>query len=97
MADLIDRQAAISALKRFMDFEWKAYKEPYKERYIDIIKDVPAVVEERKQGCDICYSVKDHHCEFKCSVCGEEIIEHWGGNFSFCPYCGADMRGTANE
>ena len=30
----------------------------------------------------------------KCSECGEHLV--WL-NFSYCPFCGADMRGEPNE
>ena len=46
-----------------------------------------------RHGKDICNTVR-YHCEFKCSLCGEEIVEHWGGDFNYCPYCGAKVGGN---
>ena len=41
---------------------------------------------------DIYYTV-NRHCEFKCSHCGEEIIEVWSEQeFNYCPFCGAEIE-----
>ena len=58
-----------------------------------IMETYPAAdVREVSYAEDISDTVKGHHCEFKCSHCREEIAEHRGRDFDFCPYCGAVLR-----
>jgi hypothetical protein len=87
MGDYISREAAIAltdqhCFESCYDAEWME----------ESLKDIPAAdVRTVVRGKDIRNTVKDHHCEFKCSICGEEIVEHWGEDFNFCPYCGAKV------
>ena len=60
----------------------------YKIRLVGADAEVATV----RHGKDIWYTSKEH-CEFKCSLCGREIPEHWGGDFNYCPNCGAKMDG----
>lgn len=46
-------------------------------------------------GKDISDTVKGRHCEFKCSICGKEVVEYWGPEFISCPYCGVILTGNA--
>lgn len=60
-----------------------------------------ADVVEVKHGKNICDTVIGH-CEFKCSICGADALSVScgsldGGNFNYCPNCGADMRGGSND
>lgn len=56
--------------------------------------ELPAAdVQPVKRGKDVCDSITDRHCEFKCSLCGEEMLEVWCDNeFNYCPFCGALMQ-----
>ena len=61
------------------------------------LRQLPTAQQERKKAIDIFETVIDHHCEFKCSLCGKEIGEVWlehSDDFNYCPFCGADMRCT---
>ena len=65
------------------------------------IENFPSAQPEREIGKDV-YWEGEGHCEFKCSVCGVEIgcVEGGdldGGFFSYCPNCGADMRGNDDD
>ena len=68
----------------------------------ELIDEVPtADVVEVKHGKNICDTVIGH-CEFKCSICGADALSVScgsldGGNFNYCPNCGADMRGGSND
>ena len=57
------------------------------------------------RGRNICDTV-NRHCEFKCSICGVELLSVYGGDndfgfdggyFNFCPFCGAEMERGAEE
>lgn len=42
---------------------------------------------------DISNEVEDHHCEFKCSGCGGELMEFWADEpIKFCPFCGWEIE-----
>lgn len=61
-----------------------------------IIKATPTIdAEPVKRGKDVYYKVLgDHHCEFKCSVCGAEIIEFISDSeVNYCYHCGTRMEG----
>lgn len=72
----------------------------------DAIKNAPtADVEKVRHGKDLCYTVYDTHCEFKCSVCNAWIGVVEGGTetldaargFNYCPACGAKMDKEKEE
>lgn len=62
--------------------------------YYEKMQSIPAAdVQPVKRGKDVCDSITDRHCEFKCSLCGEEMLEVWCDNeFNYCPFCGALMQ-----
>lgn len=67
-------------------------------RVAEALEKAPtADVEEVRHGKDIYETVLNHHCEFKCSVCGNWIGVVEGGTldgaieFKYCPACGAKM------
>lgn len=72
-----------------------------REAIVEMIMSVPSAdVRPVVRGRDI-YNTVNGHCEFKCSVCGVELAEVYGGYndfgldggyFNFCPNCGAQME-----
>ena len=81
---------------------------PHLKDILDFIDSQPTV-EERKQGewktdnvkhdgYDIA-GVNTWYIECTCSCCNFKIqfIEAHSGQYNYCPYCGADMRGSENE
>ena len=80
--DLIDRQAAIDALRQR---EWLT--EDAKEILEDVLTQLPSAQPERKGKW---LNVSMDYGE--CSECG-----HYGITTNFCPVCGADMRGEDHD
>lgn len=88
--DLIERQDALDTLEKIGWIETKADK----EYAIQLFTDLPSAQPERKKGkwvdntyCSECGWVHETDPGFIGSVDG----------FNFCPRCGADMRGEADE
>lgn len=109
MDDLIKRQNAVDLVQIYLDRFMKYYDTPedtelyaYCRTLLTGIVDnfktgykTPSVQSERKKAIDIFETVTDHHCEFKCSLCGEEIGEVWlehSDDFNYCPFCGAELE-----
>lgn len=95
MSDLIDRQAAIEAVKdwiRSEEFRWSNATYYMEKR----IKKLPSAEPERKTGKWIEYTKviipePYNHWEqaWKCSECGyDDGFVAW----NYCPNCGAKMR-----
>ena len=94
MSDLIERQTAIEAIM-------KAAQEIEDDIHLSLtmaqgarsmaveIERLPSAQPERKTGKWIKVSESRGICLYKCSECGNlYLCKH-----SFCPNCGADMRG----
>lgn len=92
--DLISREALI----KWIDESLQLYSSQYSTDMLnmfglfrEIINNAPTV-EERQQGEWIKWSFKTFGAlgdwEYKCSKC-EKV---YGGEYNFCPNCGADMR-----
>ena len=95
MADLIDRQAAIDAVNKLVEWYKEKWHEsrPTSESVIDVLNNLPSAQPERKKGRWLDDQGKekyDGYCA-ECSACGgwSEYIT------DFCPNCGADMRGES--
>ena len=95
--DTISRKAALDAL------EWKwAGKAAF-----DAIKALPSAQPERKRGRWEMLQMPISPPVYKCSVCGSHALQsvtgrlmnrHYEANLTnYCPNCGADMRGDADE
>ena len=104
MADYIDRQKALKALRDYFDdqISWEGIGSFVAECCEETINDIPAAdVRENVKGEWIGYPVclefpnayADDH--IVCSVCEEcfSILDNDCERFYFCPNCGADMRG----
>ena len=99
MADLIERQAAIDAMRRLEQEDIEAYGAEIPEGFdaepaVEALKALPSA-QPRPKAKNVYYEESDH-CEFKCSLCGATIGVVEGGtldgaNFKFCPWCGAQL------
>ena len=94
MSDLIDRQAAIDAIRastsKYTGFmEMEMYTD---DDAVEAIEALPSAQPERKKGKWIDETFEPwglvYH-PYKCDQCGE----HSEADSNFCPHCGADMRG----
>lgn len=93
--DLIDRQAAIKAVEDLPNC-YNGYSDTYdKACIIGLLEELPSA--ERKKGR--WERVEDENGDFlcwECSECGERyVMPHHRA--SYCPNCGADMRGEEDE
>lgn len=93
MTRYIDADRAISVLKRW--FKFPDYNKGEKNIIacaINMLEETPtADVVERKRGKWIEDGYRDYPCV--CSVCGIRQSIKAKFLFSYCPNCGADMRG----
>lgn len=101
MSDLIDRQAAIDALKMDISIIPFAKAREYVRAAIETIynrlEELPSAQPERKTGKWVKYDGDWFKTMFKCSECGAMIdINEKYRNF-FCYHCGADMRGEQDD
>ena len=95
MSDLISRQTAIDAFERFIH-ELGIKDEPY--NYGEMALSVQNVPSVENKGEWIAQDIHNCCTEFKCSKCGyTHVFTHLYGkptaDYSYCPNCGADMRG----
>lgn len=87
--DLINRQAAIDALKAKKDKSAKGdigrFYNTIIQNTIDAIKDLPSAQPEQKTGRWI---LNKHTDTVLCSQCGK----CYGDEYNYCPNCGAKME-----
>ena len=89
MSEYIKREDVLELAKRGFIVGNRNY-----QKVVALINDIPSAdVVERKRGQwkDAMQSCRDSP-HVKCSVCGEYYWQYFK-KFSFCPNCGADMRG----
>lgn len=93
MSDLIGRQAAI----RWVKTECNPYGKPTIDfesgkRVIEHLERMASAEPERKRGkwikADSQQYFRKHYPAYTCSICNYKK----GGNWNYCPNCGADMR-----
>ena len=105
MSDLIDRQAAIDALRNLARDYFSVFDERYNV-FLDTlckadkaIRALPSVQPERKTGKWIVDALADNI--YRCSECGIDApVEPTGGTeykSNYCQNCGADMRERRTE
>lgn len=85
MSDLIERQAAIDAVRSYYD---EIYGDPLsiEER----IEALPSAQPEREKGKWAKISPANI---YECSKCGKNVMTNDISEYNFCHGCGADMRG----
>lgn len=99
MSDLIDRQTALDAIENSeCGYTWEV------EQAYKAVAELPSAELERKTGEWTLYESRSDIYDlegvctwgkaYRCSECGfiHWVIEDFG-IYSFCPNCGADMRG----
>lgn len=90
----MNNEQAIKILKPFMNMMRDQNGCPISDAYFALGKAIDALEPQRMRGKWI--KASEHECistssyVFRCSECGETFVGAW----SFCPNCGADMRGT---
>ena len=104
MSDLISREDAISALKALEESAPTAQHVSAIFDCEDTIRALPSTKLEQKKGEWVLYESRSDIYDlegvctwgkaYRCSECGfiHWVIEDFG-IYSFCPNCGADMRG----
>lgn len=95
MDDLISRQAALDAIGEIHPLDYNA------QAIAEKIKELPSAQPERKKGK---WGTFPHHVYddgavlygHACSECKRLVLYSCDekNSYSFCPYCGADMRGS---
>ena len=93
MSDLIDRKVAFDVLTDYYHHRTDAQHDALKEA----LSRVPSAEPERKKGKWIKYENPTlGQClkiVYECSVCHKGVGCEYFVRRSFCPNCGADMRG----
>ena len=90
MDDLISRQAAIDAISSM--FAPTPTQKDMVEDCLEIIENLPSAQPERKGRW-----IRNDNGTYSCSVCQSWIPEQQHYYARYCLYCGADMRGEAND
>lgn len=90
-------------MARYIDADLIEYDDLIREDLDDVltvaywkdIKDMPiADVRENVNG----EWIEEQNCYYRCSVCGKHYPSFRDNmEYNFCPNCGADMRGEAND
>ena len=111
MSDLINRQAAIDALKHNQDVYSRNFHDDPIDKYtaaiiaadIDSLVNLPSAEPERKRGSWNVIQGNIVVCS-ECGMCAPKSMtgcllnRHLEPNrTNFCPNCGADMRGEKHE
>lgn len=107
MDDLISRQTAIEAVHKNYDtiLDFKSDGRTVADSFEDIINALPSAQPERKTGL---WEINEHtyacnnRRNWKCTNCCTEKYDFiftsvCKPEWSYCPNCGADMRGEQNE
>lgn len=91
MSDLIDRQAAIDALREVYEYEYPTASGGFDEYATKLVpntlKNLPSAQPERKKGKWI---LKPYI--YGVAYCSECDYAQYINNTNYCPNCGADMR-----
>ena len=86
MDDVISRQNAINAFYAYPNITWTTLE------VMNVLREVPSTEQKGKWIDEGQYAEGHSEHAYYCSQCEEHYIG-WIGEFSFCPNCGADMRG----
>lgn len=100
--DCVNRVSVFNMLKDIQSDIEDGYGFQY-ENWVEEVKDMPPVIPTHKVGkwIEVWESQRDEFTgeydewrEHKCLVCGFQ--EYDADRFKYCPYCGAEMRGSEN-
>lgn len=92
MSDLIDRQAAIDAVRSYYDEQYALC-----DSIEELIEKLPSAQPAPKRGRWINYGQYADffpHSEYRCSVCDTPYLEI-EMYYNYCPNCGAKMEEDA--
>ena len=88
MDDLINRQAAIDALKNVLVSEELEYAIP-------VLEELPP--EEQKTGKWLWDKNETYYRSSECGHLAYETLYCMDGTYAYCPFCGAKMEGGEDE
>ncbi len=110
MSDLIKRNDAIDTVRMYHFYALNADEREQAILDIPSADSTECVCCEYRVGDACCYSDvdkdrpqgewKNYKDEHRCSACGEVVIGDWYCDdewYSYCPNCGADMRGDKDD
>ena len=88
--DCVGRQAAVDAIRATDDYSNVAVALGL-GKAITAIRELPSVQPQRMRGR---WAYLDYGCvgNYHCTACRRICVNK--GDYDFCPFCGADMRGT---
>lgn len=102
MSDLIERQAAIDALRREYNTDDSDWPTEYQlglsagRRIIDALPSAQFIEPERETGTwQRKYSRPGVYADlcWHCSICGGKFSDTYANMWKYCPDCGAKMEG----
>ena len=94
MNDLIKREDAIAEICKARTPDVASHQ--YAELFINAVCRAPSVDRPRGEWVNVKISISgDSSAE--CSLCGAVVHNNFSNVISFCPNCGADMRGEDDE
>ena len=96
MSDIIDRKAAIDALRYAENHAFNSFYQCLIKAH-KIIAELPTARPERKNGKWVRCDTDGLRDVCKCSECGAMIDIQEEFRSFFCYHCGADMRGKQDE
>lgn len=98
-AERMDNEQAIAILKPLRDMMCDQYGCPISDAYFAVGKAIEALSQPQRikgkwiDGGDEEYGAFKYHV-WRCSECGDEVVENGKPQENFCAMCGADMRET---
>lgn len=93
----MSNEQAISILKPMMEMMRDQHGCPISDAYFALDKAVAALSEADSKRGKWEYKSAYQGAKFGFYICSECKTPYWQNDYNFCPYCGADMRGDADD